>query len=191
MKKITIIAVLVAALTCAATAAAALQPGVYDPGKTHCVVASAKHGWLHLEKNCATSTNAAAGADITRVAGQTFSSASFTLKSASQCQGGSPRFDVVTTTGTFFLGCNNVTPVVNLDGTATYTFTAATLAAAGNQLPVPTGTITAADVLIDVQGVADLKNVTFNGVREKLNRGHHHIHFDHGKHKGEPRHDRD
>ena len=43
--------------------------------------------------------------------GQTFTSASFTLASAAQCQGGSPRFDVVTTTGTFFLGCNNVIPI--------------------------------------------------------------------------------
>ena len=83
------------------------------------------------------------------MSGQTFQSASFTLASASQCQGGSPRFNVVTTTGVFFLGCNNVTPTTNANGTATYTFTAATLAAAG-------------------QGTADLTKVTFNGKLQKL-----------------------
>ena len=121
---------------------------------------------LHLEKNCATSTNAAAGAEVTGVGGQTFQSASFTLASATQCQGGSPRFNVVTTTGTFFLGCNNVIPTTNADGTATYTFTAATLAAAGQ--PTPTGTIEFVSVLIDVQGTADLTKVTFNGKLQKL-----------------------
>jgi hypothetical protein len=45
----------------------------------------------------------------------------------------------------------------------TYTFTPATLAAAGNQVAFPTGTIQAIDVLIDVQGTADLSNITVNG----------------------------
>jgi hypothetical protein len=49
------------------------------------------------------------------VNGQAFASGSFTLKSASQCQGGSPRFNIFTTTGTFFIGRNNVTPVLTLD----------------------------------------------------------------------------
>ena len=182
MRKIIMATVVVAACAFAGTAGAALVPSVFDPGNTGCPVAKAQNGWLHLEKNCATTTNAAAGADITKIApGQTFTSASFTLKSTSQCQGGSPRFDIVTTTGTFFLGCNNVTPVVNGDGTATYTFTAATLAASGQQVPNPTGTITAADVLIDVQGTADIKNVTLNGVNEQLKKAHK----DHGKHKGD------
>ena len=119
---------------------------------------------LHLEKNCATTTNASAGATITGVGGKTFTSASFTLASASQCQGGSPRFNVVTRrTRTFFLGCNNVTPTIGAGGAATYTFTAATIAAAGNQVPFPTGTITSVDVLIDVQGTADLTQITVNG----------------------------
>jgi hypothetical protein len=64
------------------------------------------------------------------VNGQTFTSASFTLANASQCQGGSPRFNIVTNVMTFFLGCNNVTPTINANGTATYTFAAATIAAA-------------------------------------------------------------
>ena len=163
MKRLLIVAVAVSALALAGTAAATLVPGVFDPGNTGCPKASFANGVLHLEKNCATSTNAAAGADITGLEGQPFISASFTLASTTQCQGGSPRFDVVTTTGLFFLGCNNVTPTINANGTATYTFTAATIAAGGNQVPFPTGTIQAIDVLIDVQGTADLSNMTVNG----------------------------
>jgi hypothetical protein len=172
MKKLIVAAVAAAAMAFAGTAAAALVPGVFDPGNTKCPVSTYSNGVLHLEKNCATSTNASAGADITGLNGQAFTSASFTLKSTSQCQGGSPRFNIFTTTGTFFLGCNNVTPVVNADGSATYTFTAATIAAAGNQVPVPTGTITSAEVLIDVQGTADLTNITVNGTREVPAKAH-------------------
>ena len=167
MRKVIVIAAAVAALALSGVAAAALVPGVFDPGNTGCVTSTYSNGVLHLAKNCPTSTNAAAGADITGLNGETFTSASFTLASASQCQGGSPRFDIVTTNGTtsttWFLGCNNVTPTINANGTATYTFTAATIAAGGNQVPFPTGTITGADVLIDVQGTADLSNITVNG----------------------------
>ena len=173
MKKLFIAGVAVLALAFTVSASAALVPGVYDPGNTGCVKATInkKTKTLHLEKNCPTATNAAAGADITGVAGQTFQSASFTLASTAQCQGGSPRFNVTTTTGLFFLGCNNVTPTANANGTATYTFTAATLAAAGQQVPTPTGTVQSVSVLIDVQGTADLTNVTFNGQLQKLKPG--------------------
>ena len=64
---------------------------------------------------------------------------SFTLASASQCQGGSPRFDVVTTAGLFFLGCNNVAPTTPTDD---YTFTRRRSRRPA-QVPFPTGTITA------------------------------------------------
>ena len=163
MRRLIVAAIAAASLALAGTAAAALVPGVFDPGNTGCVTATYAGGVLHLEKNCPTPTNAAAGADITGLEGQTFNSGSFTLASATQCQGGSPRFDVVTTAGLFFLGCNNVTPTINANGTATYTFTPAALAAAGNQVPFPTGTITALDVLIDVEGTADITNITVNG----------------------------
>ena len=135
MKKLLIAGVLATALVFTVSASAALVPGVYDPGNTGCAKATfiKKTKTLHLEKNCPTATNASAGAEVTGVSGQTFQSASFTLASATQCQGGSPRFNVETTTGFFFLGCNNVTPTTNPDGTVTYTFTAATLAAAGQQ----------------------------------------------------------
>ena len=172
MKKLLIAAVAAAALSVAATASAALEPGIFDPGATGCVTATYSNGVLHLAKNCPTATNASAGADITGLGGQTFQSASFTLASAAQCQGGSPRFNVFTTTGTFFLGCNNVTATTNADGTVTYTFDAASIAAAGNQVPFPTGTITAVEVLIDVQGTADLSNITVNGTLQKPVPGH-------------------
>ena len=164
MKRLLAVAAGVITLAFAGTAAAALVPGVFDPGNTGCVTSTFSNGVLHLAKNCPTSTNAAAGADITGLEGQPFVSASFTLASTAQCQGGSPRFDVVTTTGLFFLGCNNVTPTINANGSATYTFTAATLAAGGNQVPFPTGTINAVDILIDVQGTADVSEITVNGV---------------------------
>jgi len=166
MKKVVLAAAFVAALALAGTAAAALSPWTYDPGNDCTVVSTFTNGTLHLEKGCATTTNASAGATITDVAGQTFSSASFTLASTAQCQGGSPRFNVVTDAGTFFLGCNNVTPTTNADGTVTYTFDAATLAAAGQQVPTPTGTIQSVDIVLDVQGAADLTQITFNGTSE-------------------------
>jgi len=163
VKGFLVTAIAVCSLALAGTAAAALVPGVFDPGNTGCVVSTYANGVLHLEKNCPTPTNAAAGADITGLEGQTFTSGSFTLANASECQGGSPRFDVVTTTGLFFLGCNNVTPTVNANGTVTYTFTAATIAAGGSQVPFPTGTIEAIDILIDVQGSANVTDITVNG----------------------------
>jgi hypothetical protein len=105
MKKFLVAAVAaVIMLVFAAVAAAALSPGVYDPGNTGCPKATYSKGTLHLEKNCATAVNAAAGADISGAEGQTFTSASFTLAGASQCQGGSPRFAIVTSTGLFPLG---------------------------------------------------------------------------------------
>jgi hypothetical protein len=163
-KPILIAAAGVAALALAGTAAAALVPWTFVGTGAVCSPTSTfSGGVLHLSKPCTTGTNASAGATITGVSGQTFTSASFTLANASQCQGGSPRFNVVANGTTFFLGCNNVTPTINADGSATYLFTAATIAAAGGQVAVPTGTITSVDVLIDVQGTADLSQITFNG----------------------------
>jgi hypothetical protein len=167
MKRLIVISASVLALALAGSAAAALVPGVFDPGATGCPVATYTNGVLHLAKNCPTPTNAAAGADITGFTGASFTSASFTLASATQCNGGSPRFDVYTSVqAPFFLGCNNVTPVINADGSATYTFDATTIAAGGGQVPVPTGTISSVDVLLDVQGSADLTKITFNGVTQ-------------------------
>src|SRR6266540_6731736 len=119
MKRLVTIAVAVAALAFAGTAAAALQPWTFvGTGVTCPVVSTFNNGVLHLEKNCTTPTVASAGATITGVSGQTFSSASFTLASTTQCQGGSTRFNVVTTVKTYFLGCNNVIPTMNVNDNA-------------------------------------------------------------------------
>jgi hypothetical protein len=172
MKKLLLAGVLATALAFTVSASAALVPFEFaqNPADADCVEATyiKKTKTLHLEKNCPTATVAAPGAEVTGVSGQTFQSASFTLASASQCQGGSPRFNVDTTTGFFFLGCNNVTPTTNANGTVTYTFTAATLAAAGQQVPTPTGTIESVTVLIDVEGSADLTKIMVNGKLQKL-----------------------
>ena len=171
MKKLILISTCAIALVLASTAAAALVPGVYfqNAADANCVSSTYSAGALHLAKTCPTATVASAYGDITGLNGQAFTSGSFTLASAAQCQGGSPRFNVFTTTtptGTppFFLGCNNVTPTTNSDGTVTYTFDAASIAAAG--LPFPTGTITDVAVLLDVQGSADVSNITVNGTSE-------------------------
>lgn len=168
MKKLLmVVAIAAGALALAGAAAAALVPWTFVGGGATCTPTSTfSNGVLHLSKPCTTGTNASAGATITGVSGQTFTSASFTLANAGQCQGGSPRFNVVAGGTTYFLGCNNVAPTINGDGTATYTFTAATIAAGGNQVPVPSGTISSVDVLIDAQGTADLSQITFNGQTE-------------------------
>jgi hypothetical protein len=164
MKRPLLLLLAIATMALAGTASAALVPGVYDPDGTHCPVATYAAGVLHLEKNCPTPTNASAGADITGLGGQSFTTATFTLATAAQCQGGSPRFNIVTTAGTFFLGCNNVTPTTNADGTLTYVFDAVSLAAAAQ--PFPTGTITSAEVLIDVEGTADVSKIAVNSVTQ-------------------------
>jgi hypothetical protein len=164
MKKLIMGTIMAVSLAFAGSAAAALVPSVFDPDHTGCVTSTYSNGWLHLAKNCVSSTNAAAQADITGLNGQTFTSASFTLASTSQCQGGSPRFNISTTGGLWFTGCNNVTPVLNPDGTATYNFGPADLFA---QFPANTlGTITGVQVMIDQQGTADLTKITVNGVRQ-------------------------
>src|SRR6476620_3190249 len=96
MKRLIVISASVLALALAGSAAAALVPGVFDAGATPCRVATYTSGVRELAKPCATSPNAAAGADLTGFTGATFTSASFTLANTAQCNGGSPRFDVYT-----------------------------------------------------------------------------------------------
>ncbi len=169
MRKLTMAAFAVFALALAGTASAALSPSVYiGPGVSPtCATATYSDGVLHLAKPCSSDTQSFAGADITGFTGQTFTAASFTLSSATVCNGGSPRFDIqMSDDKVFFLGCNNVTPTVNADGSKTYAFTAETLAAAGQQVPFPTGTIKAVDVGIDISGTADVSRISFNGVAQ-------------------------
>jgi hypothetical protein len=93
-----------------------VKPGVYDPDATGIVVAGwqdgvglpdvggSNHG-LVLQKNGATSTNAAAGADITGVEG--LSADGFAFDVNGYCGAGSPRFNVVTSDDVnHFLGCS-------------------------------------------------------------------------------------
>src|SRR5258705_11492377 len=96
MKKLIVISASVLALALAGSAAAALVPGVFDPGATGCPVATYNNGVLPLAKNCPTATNAAAGADITGFTGATFASASFTLTNTAQCNGRSSPVDLDT-----------------------------------------------------------------------------------------------
>ena len=135
------------------------RAGRVRPGQHGCPVATYSNGVLHLEKNCPTPTNAAAGADITGLNGQTFQSASFTLASTSQCQGGSPRFNVVTTTA-----CSSSAATTSpRPATArTYSFTAAN----GFALADHAARSPALAILIDVQGTADISNITVNGVTQ-------------------------
>jgi hypothetical protein len=172
MKKLIIAAIAACALAVAGPAGAALVIAPYDPTGL-CTVNTYSHGVLHLEKKCTTETPAAAGADITGFTGQAFASGSFTLASTVQCNGGSPRFDILDANGNvYFLGCNNVTPVTNADGSVTYSFTMADLLRINNTLPAPT-TIQAADIAIDVQGVADISRIYFNGVRQVVPGSNH------------------
>ena len=98
MKKLLIAAIAACALAVAGPAGAAFVIAPYDPTGL-CTVNTYSHGVLHLEKTCTTPTPAAAGADITGFTGQTFASASFTLASPTQCNGGSPRSDILDRTG--------------------------------------------------------------------------------------------
>lgn len=167
MKKFLVAAIAaLSMLVFASVAAAALDPIVYDPDNAGCIKATYAKKTLHLEKNCATTVNAAALAEITGVSGQTFQSAEFTLASATQCEGGSPRFLIITNTGSFPIGCNNVAPVVNENGTATYRFTPASFAPV--PLQTPTGTISQVLIILDVRGVADLTKIAFNGIAQKV-----------------------
>src|SRR6266536_6668813 len=108
MKKLILAATVAAALALTGTAAAALVPWTFvAPGAVCSPTSTFSSGVILLSKPCTTDTAASAGATITGLSGQTFTSASFTLASASQCQGGSPHFNIGTTGGLFFLGCND------------------------------------------------------------------------------------
>ena len=172
MKKLLVAGVVVLTLAFTAAASAALVPGVFDPGSTGCVKSTyiKKTKTLHLEKNCPTATNAAAFAEMTGVSGQAFGSASFTLASTSQCQGGSPRFK----RGRRRPGCSSSAATTwrrrRNGGTAlrpTPSRPRRSLQLV-SRYPTPTGTVQSVSLLLDVQGTADLTNVTFNGKLQKV-----------------------
>ena len=165
MRKALIAVVAVAMLAFAGTAMAGkvghAVPWKYDPGKTGTVVAHWTKEGLSLQKNTATATNAAAGAEIKGVEGDRLESLSFEVKDGSYCGAGAPRFNVYTTAGTSFLGCihGEQTPLDN--GWTKVTFS-------GDEVGVAVGTfgstITGADVVMDEQGQTLLRNITVDGI---------------------------
>ena len=124
MKKLTLGALVAIFTTASVFAQAGYQakPGTFDPDKTGIVTAA----WINklglpdsggssfgllLAKDGPSTTNAAAGAAITGVAGITLTELGFDYKNGGHCGAGSPRFNVVATDGFHFVGgCSNGTP---------------------------------------------------------------------------------
>lgn len=156
-----LIAVLAVAMLVFAGAAMAGKTGhavpwKYDPGKTGTVVAHWTNEGLSLQKNTATSTNAAAGADIKGVEGDELTSLSFEVKNGAYCGAGAPRFNVYTDAGTSFLGCSYGDRAAAGEGWTKVTFT-------GDELGTSGRAITGADVVMDEQGQTLLRNISVNG----------------------------
>jgi len=155
----------VAAPGMAAGAKVKAQPGVYDPDATGIVVAGWQGGLgepdgpngnqgLVLQKNGPTETNAAAGAAISGFEGQAVGELGFDYKSDGQCSGGSPRFDVQTSDGFYFVGgCANATPTDLGNGWSRVRF----------DLTGITGTIEYLEVIADEQGQSVLDDIDVNG----------------------------
>jgi hypothetical protein len=92
------------------------KPFVYDPDGTGIIVSAwvphtglpdagvSDHG-LVLQKNGATTVNAAAGAVITGATGATLSELGFDYKADGHCGAGSPRFNVMVGGTRYFFGC--------------------------------------------------------------------------------------
>lgn len=142
------------------------QPGVYDPDATGIVIAGWQGGvgepdalngnqGLVLQKNGPTETNAAAGAEILGVEGQPVSALGFDYKTDGHCSGGSPRFNVQTSTGFYFVGgCGNATPtpVPGAPGWSRVSFDTSQI----------TGAIEYVEVIADEQGQSVLDNIVVN-----------------------------
>lgn len=151
----------------------------FDPDKTGCVVANWKNGLglpdanpntnfgLRLEKNCATSVNASAGAVLNNIKNELIPADGkfgFDLKDTSPCGAGAPRFNVQQQNGTFhFLGgCSNATKTVAAPGWSRYTIDPYNPAQAFP--PLVLGSPLASVVLIvDEEGSYILDNIMVNG----------------------------
>jgi len=134
------------------------KPWEYDPTNTGAVVAKWTKDGLSLQKNIETATNAAAGADIKGIDGETLTELSFEVQG--YCGAGAPRFNVYTDAGTSFLGCIYGEKTDAGNGWTRVTFNGDELSAAG----AFGGKITGADVVMDEQGQALLRNITVNGM---------------------------
>lgn len=148
-----------------------VKPGMYDPDATGIVVAQwqdgvglpdaggSNHG-LVLQKNGPTSTNAAAGADITGVEGLDANGFGFDV--SGYCGAGSPRFNLRTSDGVLhFLGCadGTLTPSTTDPGWSHVTFSAA------QAFPpiTPGATIESLELVADEQGQSVVDNISVDG----------------------------
>ena len=164
MRKALIAFVAVAMLVFAGTAFAG-QAGhaklwEYDPGKTRTVVAKWTPDGLALQKNTATSTNAAAGAEVRGFEGVTLESLSFEMQDGEYCGAGAPRFNVSTAAGTSFLGCIYGEKSNAGNGWTKVTFDGDEVGAAAAFGPAINGL----DIVMDEQGQTLLRNIKVNGV---------------------------
>jgi hypothetical protein len=127
---------------------------------------------LFLEKDCATSVVASAGAVLNNINGEPVvcgTKLGYDIKDGSPCEAGSPRFNVSYTTpgGTsgfsFVGGCANGTKVSLGNGWSRVTFNPCNAAQA---FPViPTGsTYTSVVLIVDDMGSYTLDNIQVNGV---------------------------
>ena len=143
-----------------------VKPGVYDPDATGIVLAAwqdgvglsdaggSNHGVV-LQKNGPTTTNAAAGAEITGVEGLPADQCSFDVHGA--CGAGSPRFNLQASDGFHFLGCadGTVTPRAEA-GWSHVEFDAA------QAFPpiAPGATIESVELIADEQGQSVVDNIS-------------------------------
>jgi hypothetical protein len=147
-----------------------------------------KNEGLLLAKTGPTSNFASAVADIKGVEGKPVNELGYDIRKAgpttldprgSHCGAGAPRFNIETTTGFFFLGCNSPPPTTqnNGDGFLRLTWgTAGVVTAFGSTGLVPvTGTIKNLQIVFDEGtdlsggpdefGLAVLDNINVNGTR--------------------------
>lgn len=151
-------------------------PFTFNPDNACNVVSQWQNGVLVMQKNCATATNAAAGADIiSPLEGQSISNLSelnFDVQNGGHCGAGAPRFNVVVSGTTYFLGCTQGVHTDLGNGWTHVVFTAADFAAAG----IPTsgtlddlmiifdeGTDTPAGGTIGTPGQVAIDNISVNG----------------------------
>jgi hypothetical protein len=117
---------------------------------------------LFLEKTAATTDCSSAGATIEGVEGMTVAELDFDIKDGSLCTGGSPRFNVMATDGSHFVGgCGNAASTPLGNGWSHVVFDLSNPAQA---FPVvaPGATIVSIEVILDEQGSAYLDNISVN-----------------------------
>jgi hypothetical protein len=151
-------------------------PFEFDPDNACDLTAEWQNGTLVLAKNCATATNAAAGADIiSPLEGQDISNLTelnFDVMNGGHCGAGAPRFNVTVDGSTYFLGCTQGTHTDLGNGWTHVEFTTTDFAAAG--IPA-TGTLEDLMIIFDegtdtptggtigTAGSVTIDNISVNG----------------------------